>query len=289
MLNRWAILGMLLVVLCAYSGAHEVQAEDDQRKPTAPVTTVSAQQNDGGCLNAEDEKKNIHADVNIVNTPQKDIFDKAPVWINLALAIIAFGAACVVGWQSRETRRAAKAGEQAAKAGLEQIKLIKAKERAKLVIQLKPFIPFPSEAHWIAMISGTVSIYGSTEAYIGSSEIYVSTSLDAIDNPLPEWLLGIGLPEVIPAGAAPINFLALVNGDDGPITKGDALSIQKGEKLIYCRARINYRDTFEDAQMVEVRTVHRFVREPRDTEDALTYGRWEKADHDRDGERQNPN
>src|SRR5580704_3826890 len=117
MLKHLAIFWMFLIVLCADCGAHQVQAKDNRQKPAAPVLTVPQQQDNGAPLNGE-KQKDIHADVKIVNPPQKDFYDKSPVWMNLALVIVALGTGVVIGWQAWETRRAATGAEGAAEAAL---------------------------------------------------------------------------------------------------------------------------------------------------------------------------
>jgi hypothetical protein len=108
MLKRLAIFGMLLVVFCANSCADQVQAKQSNQKVATPVAVIPQQQHDGATLQGK-EQKDVHADVKIVNPPQKDIYDKAPVWINFALVLVALGTGIVIGWQSFETRKAAEA------------------------------------------------------------------------------------------------------------------------------------------------------------------------------------
>lgn len=89
MLKHLAIVvfGMLLVVLGTYCSADEVQDKQSNQHPAAPVAPIVVQNPDGANLQGK-EQQDIHADVKIVNPPKKDFYDKAPFWINLALALV---------------------------------------------------------------------------------------------------------------------------------------------------------------------------------------------------------
>lgn len=118
MLIRWAIFGMLLVILCANGRAEDIHDKDNHQQPSAPVTAIPQQQDNGASFHGEQPKQDIHADVKIVNPPEKDFYDKASVWISLALVVVALGTGCVIGWQSWETRKAARGAQVAADAAL---------------------------------------------------------------------------------------------------------------------------------------------------------------------------
>ncbi len=108
MLKWLVIFGMLLIVFCAYGHANQIQAKKTDQKPSSPIATIPNQQDNGASLNGE-KQNDIQADVKIVNPPQKDFYDKAPVWINIVLVVVALGTGIVISLQSLETRNAAQA------------------------------------------------------------------------------------------------------------------------------------------------------------------------------------
>ena len=167
---RWlAIFGMFLAVLGSNCRAGQVQAKDGYQQPATPIPMVSQQQ-DGANLNSKQAKQDIHANVEIINPPQKDFYDKAPVWINLTLVVVALGTGIVIGFQSIETRRAAQAAEVAARAALKQADHIANTERAWLI----PKITQPNdrdvmslnirEDSWTLPIEVTFTNLGKTPA-----------------------------------------------------------------------------------------------------------------------------
>jgi len=97
---------MVSVMLCANGRADQVRAKDGDQKPAAQVPAVPQQQHNAESLQDE-QSKDIHAEVKIINPPQKDLYDKAPTWINLALVFVALGTGIVIAWQSKETRKSA--------------------------------------------------------------------------------------------------------------------------------------------------------------------------------------
>lgn len=110
-----AIFGMFLVVVCANCRADQVHNKKSNQKPAAPVSPVTLQHPNPAAPEAKDQQ-DIHADVKIVNPPQKDFYDKAPVWINLALVVAAILTLLAIAKQTYHTRRAAQATELAVKA-----------------------------------------------------------------------------------------------------------------------------------------------------------------------------
>jgi hypothetical protein len=111
MLKKLAILSLLLVVFGTHCDAQKVQPKQSDKQPKTPVAAVSPQQANGTGVQPE-QSKDVHADAKIVNPPEKDFYDKAPVWINLILVVVAIGTGIVIGWQSWETRKAAQASNR---------------------------------------------------------------------------------------------------------------------------------------------------------------------------------
>jgi len=149
---------MLLVIFCADGCTNRIQAKDNRQKQAAPISTIPQQQRSGAPFNG-DQQKDVHADVKIVNLPEKDFYDKAPVWVNLALVL----AALLTLWTIKRQADLMK----------EQSDLTTEMNRAKLRIELDPFQAVPDQSE-IYNIHGRVSIYGNSEAFITRSEIYAS-------------------------------------------------------------------------------------------------------------------
>ncbi len=127
MLRVKAIFGVLLIVFSAYGCADKVCAKENQQQPSPPVTRIPTQQHNANELHRE-ESQNVHADVTIINPPQKDFYDKAPVWVNIALAIVgALGigvGVCTLFFiraQAVEMRRATQEMSRSAKATEESV------------------------------------------------------------------------------------------------------------------------------------------------------------------------
>ncbi len=78
---------MLLVVFGTYCSADKVQAKQSNEDPAERVVPIVVEPADSANLHGKGQQ-DIHADVKIVNPPEKDFYDKAPFWINLALALV---------------------------------------------------------------------------------------------------------------------------------------------------------------------------------------------------------
>ena len=146
---------------------------------------------------------------------------------------------------ARDAAKAAQDGANAAKESAEatrdSVDTFISKERAKLRIELEPFQPVRSDGVVDSyVISGAVSIYGSTEAFIEKTEIYASIGEEGIDHPLPEWLFGMHLPPVIRAGAPAVKISALVNGKDGPASDEEITPVREAKAFVYCIAKIEF-------------------------------------------------
>ena len=133
MLKLLAIFWMFLVVFCANCSARNIQGKDSHQRPTAPVPAIPQQQHDSSTLKAE-KQQDIHAKVEVVNTPKKDFYDKAPVWINLVLVVVAVGTGITVGWQAWETRKAAEATSKSVDLMGQQVALQRAERRGVLEV-----------------------------------------------------------------------------------------------------------------------------------------------------------
>lgn len=251
---------MLLVIFCADGCTNQIQGKDDRQKPAAPVSAIPQQQHSGGPFDG-DEQKDIHADIKIVNPPQKDFYDKAPVWVDLALVF----AALLTLWTIKRQADLMK----------EQSDLTAEMNRAKLRIELDPFQAVPDQSETYN-IHGRVTIYGNSEAFITRSEIYASIGPGGIFNPLPEWSWGIhSLPEVIKAHADPIPFTTMVIADDGPADAKEILPVSRAEAEIHVMVKIEFRDAYRRDWELRLRRRFKFLWNLADYPEPL--GNWENS------------
>jgi hypothetical protein len=84
-----AILALALFVfpVQAYTQTNKAQQTSKSDEPSSPVAPVVPQQRDSPKLQPE-HQDHVQADVRVVSAPTKDRYDKASVWINLALVVI---------------------------------------------------------------------------------------------------------------------------------------------------------------------------------------------------------
>ena len=129
------------------------------------------------------------------------------------------------------------------------------------------------DKHDVYNVEGSVSIYGSTEAFIERTEIYASVGWRGILNPLPEWHFGMHLPPVIRTGSEPIQFRAMVMVEDGPAGDEDFLLMREAEEFVYCKGKIEFADAF--GQKWVYRLQQRFGFFWSDTLSPGVGGRWD--------------
>lgn len=183
MLKPLAILGMLLIVFCAYGYAGQIQDKNTDQKPAAPIAAIPKQQNNGAALNSE-KQDDVHADVKIVNPPQKDFYDKAPIWTNLVLVIVALGTGIVIGWQAWETRKAARGAQKAADAALLNAQAVINAERARLLFEVEKGMD--QNRHGVAIFTIYAVNHGRTPAELVRIKGPVETVCgDIYDLPIP--------------------------------------------------------------------------------------------------------
>jgi hypothetical protein len=241
MLKRWTIFGVLLVIFCADGRASQVQPKNNHQEPAAPVSTVPQQQENGAGLNGE-KQKDIHADVKIVNPPEKDFYDKAPVWMNLALVVVALGTGIVIGWQSWETRKAAKGAQRAADASFAQIQLTKSKERARLRIEERPVeVQRLNAESWFLQNKIEFMNLGYSRAFILSSGWrFICKSGD---EPLPtdkSDFVKFSIPlDIVDASLTPVEQIAISSDipDDLEVFASD---VSEGRKTLHLDLFIKY-------------------------------------------------
>jgi hypothetical protein len=183
MLKCLAILGMALVILCADSRANKVEARNDHQQPTQPTPAIPAQQQNPTAQYRE-QPKDVHAEVKIVNPPEKDFYDKAPVWINLALGIVG----CIGIMIGVATLRTVK----------RQVDTYVGKERARLTMDIQPYDPLKLvQPNRVTLI---VTNHGSTNAFIGKarSAAFIKRTDWGTNDLALNYGLQMNVPTVIP-------------------------------------------------------------------------------------------
>lgn len=250
MLKGTAILRVALIVFCAYCGAEQVQAENGHQSPAAPVAAVAQQDHHGQPLDRE-QKQDIHCNAGVVDPPQKDFYDKAPVWTNIVLVIVALGTGIVIGWQSWETRKSAQGALRSAQAQMDA-------NRAWMI----PKISQPSiddvllhqekPSGWVLPIEITVTNRGQTPATVVSAA-NCHSSEKVIDPKEQSWILDLPEPPkyVLDPIKQPPGSLYLA-GDKMtlPLTvpidfiENEIGTWRKDEKCLCIRGFVEYLDTF---------------------------------------------
>jgi hypothetical protein len=89
--KKLAIFGLSLLILPVqtYAQTQKAQEGSTSQKPAAPTSPVLVQKEGSPQLQPE-HKEHVDADVRIISAPEKDGYDHAAFWINVALASIGF-------------------------------------------------------------------------------------------------------------------------------------------------------------------------------------------------------
>ncbi|MDR5726885.1 MAG: hypothetical protein RB191_05400 [Terriglobia bacterium] len=180
---------------------------------------------------------------------EADKAEDSPCWIDTfawpegatawALLLTLF----VIAWQSTETRDAAKAANA-------QIKMMKDKERARLRFELDSFSPESNKATIGYKVKGTVSIFGSTEAFIEKTVFFAGIQREGegevaiIPAPMAEF------PNVIRPGSDPLKTWTILwrtkfTSSWVPTANEGIDDVLKEESIMFCRGAIHYADVFD--------------------------------------------
>jgi|GEM_PF-3147817 len=230
MLKRWSIFGMLLVVFCAHGRADKVQNNGRQQSQAqSSPTSRGDHQQVTGQYSPQEHENDIQADVKIINPPEKDFYDKAPFWLNLALTIAGFIGIGIAVWTVRTIKR--------------QVDTFVSKERARLTVDIRQFEPSYGGI-WIARVK--IANHGSTNAFIGPA----LCSACVKD---PGWqgkmaiTTQIPLPKVIPANGEPEEYAARIEMPGPSVYEVDQATfeaVRGGVKRIYVVGLIEFWDVF---------------------------------------------
>lgn len=277
MLKCLAVFGVLLVVLCPNCGAEQIQRKQGDEKPPAPVTAIPQQQRNTTDPQGGKSEEDIHADVKIVNPPQKDFYDKAPVWISIALFGAAFFTLLAIKRQAnlmetqvRDARDAsaeassialstARAAQENAAAAVAQLEMVKSKERAQLRIEFDELNLVYDQKLGGYPVRFSVVVDGTTRATI--IEDYLVAYLAESPKTTGISWEPLGLPRVMSPNTDPIQGFTLVQtGDDVSVyeTDPERIRLVRDKKLdAYVAGRIRYKDVFGDRWMLHIERVWR--------------------------------
>jgi hypothetical protein len=274
---------MFLIVFRADGGAYQIQGKQGDQKPPEPVPTVPEQQCNGAAINC-DKQKDVHAEVKIVNPPEKDFYDKAPFWINLAIVFAALltllaikRQADIMETQAKDARESnaeatrialatAKAAQKSAEAANAQIKLMKDRERARIAVEILPLetlefgagdnrvnIRFSNFGYSHAL---NVRASGDARAVVFSKPIrlpgmprvsFPDPYKEPAFDPLPFEFEDIGIPSVMLEGAAPVeSWIGFIFPDEW----GDEIGLRP-YVAIEVRGEVEYEDVFGDTHVAK--------------------------------------
>lgn len=211
---------------------------------------------------AETRKKNHQDNTNHIQrgptiTPDKatesaketDKTEDSPSWIETftwpdgvttwALLLTLF----VIAWQSTETRDAAKAANS-------QIQMMMNKERARLRVELDSFDPKYNGYRAGYRVKATVSIFGSTEAYIERTVFFAGvmrpdeSEIEILPAPMAEF------PNTIHSGSDPLKTWTILFRTNPmrlwiPVENEEIYDVLNEESLMFCKGAIHYTDVFD--------------------------------------------
>jgi hypothetical protein len=126
MLKKLAIVAVTLFVLSVQTGTQTHKAQETAKHASPSPATPAIVPQQGASRSVQGKENNeVSTEVRVVSTPEKDFYDKAPVWINLILALIGvlgIGAAlktlCKLERQTTATERQVQASHDGLRAWL---------------------------------------------------------------------------------------------------------------------------------------------------------------------------
>lgn len=268
-MKTWLIVGVLAVgiaILMASSPNKDTDSKNCHSTEKSPFTLRPDSKNNSSDASNE---TNCHP-------PQWYAALKRPEWLQLIAAVIGI---FVIGWQSWETRRAAKATEISAKAAKDNIDLLISKERARLRVNLEELDLSP-QVNGVYEVKFTVSIFGTTPAFIIDTKcVAFETPLEYIANEEMGEAVMFPLnfvPAVIPTGSEPIQEFAIFHfASDG---NSDAImaEIEADRLFVEIRGFIIYKDVFDRERETRFRYVWKY-RDKGLIPGLKRWGSWEKC------------
>jgi hypothetical protein len=260
MLKKTVICGLLLLSAVSVSSQPNQAAQHNENKraqagPASVVTPVPVE------VKPESQQHQPQASG---STPAGNAAIKWPRWMSVPdwwLVIVALGTGIVIGLQSRETRRAAEAALESAKAANAQIKVMKDKDRARVAIEVLPLdtLEFNFGTNRVLL---KVSNFGLTHALnvrakgdaravifsqqsmaVALAGIYARNQHQAPEvEPLPFEFEDLGVSSVLRAGADPEGTWAAFIFPD----EWEEVIAREPKIAIELRGIIDYEDVFGD-------------------------------------------
>jgi len=260
---RWLAISAIALTLCVYlpprseaqkSPEKSAQKSPDKGDPSA-FTYVE---------NRRDETK--------AQTPQGKLPNGyiSPEWAIVIVGIITF---VVIGWQSWETRKAAEATKESAKASRDSIEVIQRKERGRLRIDLAqpdihPIILKSMSGISLYALQMKIVLDGSSEATIIESNELGRICKNGL-NPSAGKLLKTNWPRVVNSQNSPVSHFCTCFIDEGNslnagINKELTDSLRKGDWFFLYEAHFRYRDVFGDIWVSRIKQRFNFIVLPDD-------------------------
>lgn len=244
MLNRLVIAGFLLGCIGgAWSQVPRNGSGQDQKSQTnqnQPQTTRPNSLRFDAQVKAATEKQGT--DSKPSSYPWRELYGPAniPNWV---LCLIG-GIASVAAFSTLTTIK------RQADLMKEQSDLMVSKERARLRFELDSFSPESNKATIGYKVKGTVSIFGSTEAFIEKTVFFAGIQREdegevaIIPAPMAEF------PNVIRPGSDPLKTWTILwrtkfTSSWVPTANEGIDDVLKGESIMFCRGAIHYADVFD--------------------------------------------
>lgn len=263
-LKRLVMYGVLLGVLGSNGRADQIQAKSGDQKPPAPISVIPKQQHDSESLKPEDQK-NVHADVKIVNPPQKDFYDKASVWISVVLVFITLGTGIVICWQAIETRRAAKAAIASVGAADRQYRLAEQTSKRQLRAYLCTDIAYMQ--YESAQPTAYVSFKNSGQTPAREVHGWIRVAIGAY--PVTPGTLTVPLNAGIMLSKNTIGaggVAKLIGERTDPFSEAERLRIDDPHYAFYAYGQLKYIDVFGDDHHTTFRLIVGGKEPPRSME-----------------------
>lgn len=114
------VLSLFIFPMQTYAQTHKAQEASSSQKPTSPTPATPIPQ---AGTKLTEHPEHVDADVRIVSTPEKDIYDYVALGINFALGVVGFAGIVIGIFTLRYLKRQATESANATKAMRESIEL----------------------------------------------------------------------------------------------------------------------------------------------------------------------
>lgn len=233
------------------STAEQTQAPNNKHPKTLASVTSKTK------CNTQDRPEENQSDTDKKSPP----WYKTPEWVLVGVGIIT---AFAIGWQSWESRKAAKAAR-------DNIGLIVSKERAKLRIEVDDFTEQPAENGKIpeTYVSYNVCNRGASKAFIVSAKI--GAIVDKFAEPNKKLDAAIPAAHKLPKeieGGSRISLRAMILPKE--LSSDDFKAVANGTFFVRFFGSIKYTDTFDAERET------RFYLRWHPIVKLMNYGIWEK-------------